>query len=221
MQSVRKDREMQAIFRVPRAFVIIAALFALAQLAPVMAQEDVVVAAAPALPSWDETSGYGSVEASRAAIGVDPASIIVANVTPSDARWAPVAYSPAENEAIGYAANISRRLTTVTRELAVADPGSVHEQALIAELAAVSRAWDETSGYASVEASRALAAMPAAPVSSAATNQALALQRALADADPGSQSGEALVRLLAASNAGDDTGLRDYAEASTSASGGK
>src|SRR5215207_3451189 len=37
----------------------------------VLAAEEQDPALAPAVPSWDETSGYGSVEASRATIGHD------------------------------------------------------------------------------------------------------------------------------------------------------
>jgi hypothetical protein len=51
--------------------------------------------ASVAAPSWDETSGYGSVEASRATIG-HPAGITTQ--VPADVRWAPAAESTGEAE---------------------------------------------------------------------------------------------------------------------------
>jgi hypothetical protein len=100
----------------------------------ITAQEQ-VLAAAPAPASWDETSGYGSVEASRAA-----SSTLLAPSSP-----------PSWDEASGYASVEASRA-----EMSVLLSGELisgEEQAL-AIAAAAAKTWDETSGYGSVEASR-------------------------------------------------------------------
>jgi hypothetical protein len=57
---------------------------------PVLTAEDQVPALAPvAGPSWDETSGYGSVEASRAAHALAVVPETSTTQVPSDVRWAP------------------------------------------------------------------------------------------------------------------------------------
>jgi hypothetical protein len=50
-------------------------------------QEDALLAVVSAAPSWDETSGYGAVEASRAVIG-HPVTSTTEQVSP-EVRWAP------------------------------------------------------------------------------------------------------------------------------------
>ena len=63
---------MSTIHRYRSAFLGIAALLSVVLVAPVTAQapdQDLTLAAAPAIPSWDETSGYGVVEANRAPSG--------------------------------------------------------------------------------------------------------------------------------------------------------
>jgi hypothetical protein len=55
----------------------------------VLAAEDQDPALAPAAPSWDETSGYGSVEASRAANALAALPVVITTQVPSDVRWAP------------------------------------------------------------------------------------------------------------------------------------
>ena len=114
------------------------ALIALALFAPLPAgAEEPGLAAAPAGPSWDETSGYGAVEASRAAASellAEPAGAI--EPLPSLA---------------------AKRVSTARHALASGDLGSMQEDALAAVVAA-STTWDESSGYGSVEASRAAAA---------------------------------------------------------------
>jgi hypothetical protein len=86
-----------------------------------IAVEKQVLAAAPAAPSWDERSGYGSVEASRAANALAALSVLITSQVSSDVRWAP-------EQALEHAM----------------DP-----------LVTAAIAWDETSGYGAVEASRA------------------------------------------------------------------
>ena len=56
-----------------------------------LAAEDQVPALAPvAGPSWGEMSGYGSVEASRAANALAALLVVITTQVPSDVRWAPV-----------------------------------------------------------------------------------------------------------------------------------
>jgi hypothetical protein len=124
---------------------------------PVLTAEDQVPALAPvAGPSWDETSGYGAVEASRATIGHPAAST---TQVPSDVRWAParVIVPGASLEAM--------RVLAAQQALQSRDLGSMQEDALFAVVAA-GASWDETSGYGSVEASRAANALPDVPAAS-------------------------------------------------------
>jgi hypothetical protein len=94
-----------------------------------------VVAAALA---WDETSGYGSVEVSRAA---------------ASALLAPDA-GPSWDESSGYGSVEAGRAEVSS--LLSGELSSGQDQALTIA-AAAARSWDETSGYGSVEASRAAA----------------------------------------------------------------
>jgi len=95
-------------------------------------QEEHLLALVAAAPSWDEISGYGAVEASRAMIAY------------------PVSSSAAQT-----------RLLAAQRALQGGDLGSVQENSLRAVVSA-GQSWDETSGYRSVEASRAANAIPVA-----------------------------------------------------------
>jgi hypothetical protein len=108
-------------------------------------EEEQVPTAAPAAPSWDEASGYGSVEASRAAV-----SALCAAGTASS--WDDTSgYGSVEASRAEVSALLSDELT------------SGRDQAL-AFAAAAAMLWDETSGYGSVEASRAAASALLAPV---------------------------------------------------------
>jgi hypothetical protein len=98
-------------------------------------QEDALLAIVAAAPSWDESSGYGSVEASRAA-----------NAMPA----APATSTTAEQT----------RVIAAQQALQSQDLGSLQEEALIMVVAA-GQSWDQTSGYGSVEASRATIGHPA------------------------------------------------------------
>ena len=97
-------------------------------------EEEHLRAVVAAAPSWDETSGYGAVEASRATIDY------------------PAVSTSAEQT----------RVLAAQRALQGGGLGSLQEDALRAVVAGPS--WDETSGYGSVEASRAANAVPVAPV---------------------------------------------------------
>src|SRR5215218_2300571 len=98
-------------------------------------QEDALYAIVAAAPSWDATSGYGAVEASRATIG-----------------------SPAASTSA-----VQTRVLAAQQALQGGDLGSLQEEALLAVVSA-GQSWDEMSGYGSLEASRAANALPVAPV---------------------------------------------------------
>jgi hypothetical protein len=100
-----------------------------------IAAGELILAAVPAVPSWDESSGYGSVEASRAA---------------ASALLAPIA-APSWDESSGYGSVEAIRADV--NMLLSGEVTSSQEQALA--IAAAAKSWDETSGYGSVEASRA------------------------------------------------------------------
>lgn len=114
----------------------IAAMLALALSAPFAATaEEQILSAAPTGQSWDEISGYGSVESSRATIALLAAPAPITNQVPSDVRFA-----PAQAIAPGPAVDANRAATAVYEALAY---GS---------------SWEVSSGYRSVESSRVLAA---------------------------------------------------------------
>ena len=157
----------------------------------VIAAEALVPALAPvAGPSWDETSGYGSVEASRAMMAL-PAPSTTAEANP---------------------------VLVAQLALQAGDLGSMQEEALFTVVAA-GATWDETSGYGSVEASRAANALAAAsaaittqvpsdvrwatvraiaPESSIEAMRVLAAQQALLSPDLGGLQEEVLAAIVAA-----------------------
>jgi hypothetical protein len=161
-------------------------------------QEEHLFAIVAAAPSWDETSGYGAVEASRASIGHAAAST---TQVPADVRWAPAGVIAPESSIE------ASRVLTAQQALQSQDLGSLQEEALFAVVAAGS-SWDQTSGYASVEASRALIGHPAASTTSEQT-RALAAQQALLSPDLGSLQEEALTTVVEASGAAVDATVDD------------
>jgi hypothetical protein len=139
----RKEIEMHTIHQSRTSSFGLVTLIALALVAPLpVSAEEPNLAAAPAGPSWDETSGYGAIEASRAA-----ASELIAEPAGTTAHIPSVA---------------ANRVITARHALDSGDLGSMQEDALAAVVAA-SATWDESSGYGSVEASRAAAAGLLAP----------------------------------------------------------
>jgi hypothetical protein len=177
------------------AISVFAAMFTVALSTPLMVHaedqiigaEDQVIALAPvAGPSWDETSGYGAVEASRATIG-----------------------HPAPTTTVEQS-----RMAAAQRALLTSDIGSMQEESLLAIVAAPS--WDETSGYGSVEASRAANALPAAPAESTTADEtrAFAAQQALQSHDLGSLQEEALLAVVATGSSWDETSGYGSVEAS-------
>lgn len=126
---------MNAIHPFQTSSVVIGAMLAIALSAPVLAQtEDDGVAMAPAVPSWDETSGYGSVEAIRAERAITAVIALPASVDPI-------------------------RVTTARDALRSGRLGGVQEEAMAAIVAAATT-WDDASGYGSVEAIRAARSLP-------------------------------------------------------------
>lgn len=122
---------MHVIHRFRTLSVAIVAILAVGFFAPVMAQneqQDVDLAPVSG-PTWDETSGYGSVEAVRASLGM-PADV---------AR--PVTVDPV-------------RVIRAIDALNSGDLGGVQEESMAAIVAAA-KAWDDVSGYGSIEAIRA------------------------------------------------------------------
>jgi hypothetical protein len=115
-------------------------------------QEEHLLAIVAGAPSWDATSGYGSVEASRAANALPVAPAAITTQVPAEVRWAPVRAIAPELSAE------ATRALAAQLALQSGDIGSMQEDRLLAIVAAGS-SWDETSGYGAVEASRATNAL--------------------------------------------------------------
>jgi hypothetical protein len=191
-----KEIEMSTTKRSRTAISVFAALFTVALSTPLMVQaedqiigaEDQVIALAPvAGPSWDETSGYGAVEASRATIGH------------------PVLSTTLEQT----------RMAAAERALLTGDIGSMQEESLLAIVAAAP-SWDETSGYGSIETSRAANALPAVPdaTTTAEETRALAVQQRLQSYDVGGLQEEALLAVVVTGSPWDETSGYGSVEAS-------
>jgi hypothetical protein len=169
-----KEIEMSTIHRFRPAVSVLVTVLTFALSAPitvhaeeqVVAEEQILAAeeqipalAAVAGPSWDESSGYGSVEASRAAIGHDDG---VSEYGPTG-HEASAAMGLSWDEMSGYGSVEASRAEVSA--LLSGELISGRDQAL-AFAAAAAMLWDETSGYGSVEASRAAASALYAPVAS-------------------------------------------------------
>jgi hypothetical protein len=144
MSTLHRHRTGFSAFAAVLAFVLCAPMAVNAEDEVITADEQ-ILAAAPALPSWDESSGYGSVEASRAA---------------AYTLLAP-APAPTWEETSGYASVEATRAEVSA--LVSGEMMTSQAQALAFAAAAAATLWDATSGYGSVEASRAANALPAAP----------------------------------------------------------
>jgi hypothetical protein len=121
----------------------------------VLAAEEQTPVLAPAVPSWDETSGYGAVEASRATIGHD-----AVRGFGGTGHEASAAMGRSWDALSGYGSVEASRAAVST--MLSGEGISDQEQALAFAAAAAATLWDATSGYGSVEASRAANALPAA-----------------------------------------------------------
>ena len=124
-------------------------------------QEEALFAIVAAAPSWDATSGYGAVEASRGAT-----SALLAPAGPSWDESSGYGTVEASRATIGYPATSTTseqtRVLAAEQTLQSPDLGSLQEEALRAVVAS-GQSWDETSGYGFVEASRAANALPVVP----------------------------------------------------------
>jgi hypothetical protein len=172
MSTIHRSRPVVSAF---------AALLMLALSAPIAVQgQDQDLALAPVLAaSWDETSGYGTVEAIRA----EPDVYVVPGAgTTADA-------------ASGSGSVAANRVLNAQHALQADDLGSMQEEALAA-IVAPGASWDETSGYGAVEASRATIGHPTASTTNQA-NRVFAAERALLSHDLGSMQEEALAAVVA------------------------
>ena len=140
--ELNKEIEMSTSNRSRMIFSAFVAVLTFALCAPiavnadeVTAAEEPILAAAPAAPSWDEFSGYSSVEASRAGVNSSVSGEVISSQERALAMTAAAAAS--WDEATGYGSlETSRAVAAINAPVA---PSS----------------WDETSGYGAVEASRA------------------------------------------------------------------
>jgi hypothetical protein len=127
----------------------------------VLVVEDQDPALAPAVPSWDETSGYGAVEAIRATIGHG-----VVSGFGGTGHEASAAMGRSWDELSGYG---SVEASRADMSALLSGAGISGRDQALAFAAASARFWDATSGYGSVEASRAAASTLFPPVGVPAT----------------------------------------------------
>ncbi len=161
--------------------------FALSAPITVNAEEQVLVLAPDAGTSWDEASGYRSVEASRAETAeyVGPAASMTAGATSV------------------FGAGEANRVLIAQHALQVGDLGSLQEEALLA-VVAVAMTGDETSRATT---------LPAASTTAEA-NRVIAAQQALLSHELGSMQEDALTAVVAAAMTGDETSSYGAVEAS-------
>src|SRR5829696_428424 len=165
-------------------------------------QEEALMAVVAAAMSWDATSGYGAVEASRAAASALYAPVagptwdetsgygaVEAIRAEPDAYVAPAASTTAD-AASRFGSVAANRVANAEYALQAGDLGSMQEEALTAIVAA-GASWDETSGYGVLESSRATIGHPAVSTSAETSRVAIA-QQALLSGDLGSVQEEAL-----------------------------
>ena len=149
---------MVRIHRSRRTALGIALVLAGALVAPlaVSAQEQ-ALAVVPVAPSWDEISGYRSVEASRAAVSplivADPAWDVTSGYGAVErsraSRSAMIALSATSSQ-------VSPDMRWAPADVMAAGRARGQGDLRAADLA-TARAWDETSGYGPAETSRAAA----------------------------------------------------------------
>jgi hypothetical protein len=181
---------MSTIHQSRRAVSAFAAVLMLAVATPTAVHgEEQDLALAPAsVPSWDETSGYGVVEALRAEpdLYVAPAGITA-------------------DAASGSGSVEANRVTTAQHALQAGDLGSMQEEVLAA-IVATGASWDDTSGYGAVEASRATIGHPVS-ITTVESSRVHAAQQALLSGDLGSMQEEALTTVVATGAASDEAAL--------------
>jgi hypothetical protein len=159
---------MQTVHRFRTTFLVTVVVVAFTLIAPsaVNAQEEVVTeeqfraaqeqapVLAPAVPSWDEASGYGAVEASRANVSALLSSQLMSGQEQFLALAAATAV--AWDDTSGYGAVEASR-AAIGHDVVSWFGATGHEAS-----AASGLSWDDTSGYGSVEASRAEIALDGA-----------------------------------------------------------
>jgi hypothetical protein len=154
---------MRTLHRFRTASVVIAAFLAFALFTPLTVNADEpVLAAAPAAASWDETSGYGSVEASRADVSALWSSELIHD---QEQTLAFAAAATLWDAMSGYgaveatrAANALPAAPSAFTSQVSSDVRWAPDRALehaMNPLVAAAMAWDASSGYGAVEASRA------------------------------------------------------------------
>ena len=155
---------MSTIHRYRSAVLSIAAVLSVVLVVPVAAQaldQEQNPLTAPAGPSWDDTSGYGAVEANRALIGHDNA----VGGQEATGHEASAALAPSWDETSGYGAVESSRAVSpedLAEDLAAALASGRRGESLSGDRPpsrrasrVITSAWDAASGYGTVEASRA------------------------------------------------------------------
>jgi hypothetical protein len=160
---------MQTVRRFRTTFLVTVVVVAFALIAPgaVNAQEEVVTeeqsraaqeqasVLAPAVPSWDETSGYGAVEASRA----DVSALLSSQLMSGQEQFLALAVATvmAWDDTSGYGSLEASRAAIGHEDGVSSYTLTGHEAG-----AAIDLSWDRTSGYGAVEASRAERALDGA-----------------------------------------------------------
>lgn len=105
--------------------------------------ETIIVMAPVAPPSWDETSGYGAVETTRAMLALPTVAPAITNQAANDVRWAP---------------SVAAEVPAARHVMGSGGLGSPQGEAAIALAPVAAPSWDEMSGYGTVEMSRAMRA---------------------------------------------------------------
>jgi hypothetical protein len=143
MSTIHRSRTAVSAFVTVLTFALSAPFAVNAEDEVIVTLEEQVLTAAPAASSWDETSGYGSVEASRAEVSALLSGELISG----------------REQALAFAA-AAAMLWDETSGYGSVEASRAAASALLAPVASPS--WDNTSGYGSVEASRAEMALDAA-----------------------------------------------------------
>jgi hypothetical protein len=162
MSMIRRSRTVFSTFAAVLTFALVAPIAVIADDEVITAEEQVLTAA-PAAPSWDELSGYGSVESSRGEVsalwsgeGISDQEQALAFAAAAATLWdatsgyGSVEASRAANALPAAPATFTSQVSPDVRWA----PDRALEHAMNPPVAAAI-AWDGSSGYGAVEASRA------------------------------------------------------------------
>jgi hypothetical protein len=163
MSMIRRSRTVFSTFAAVLTFALATPIAVIAE-DEVIATEEQVLAAAPAAPSWDELSGYGSVESSRGEVSALWSGAVIPDQEQALA-YAAAAAATLWDATSGYGSVEATRAAnalpaapaTVTSQVSP-DVRWAPERALehaMNPLATAAITWDETSRYGAVEAARA------------------------------------------------------------------